>query len=521
MSATVLHPAARRRLEARMPRPPVHDVVLRPLFGGDGRSIIHGAEEQDFIEAVLADAAAEDAIAKLAARRGKRRGEDEMLELSQPVHRRFHLILLEAHCREPGAPRLDPLRIADQGFVMRRREGAVWQGWLREGTKRLGWSGIVQPDADPDSATPERLTGAGPELGAILAARRGLSKAREETHPLFVASDEICAKAGKTILFGLVPVASSEQSNRPPEAPDYASLPADEQDNLRGHLSSFFKARASTPMPKAGTPLDPRSAILQSEDGAYRSLGIFLQQAMVELGALEQGAAAQELMTAFEEIALPLADSDSPPIISAAEFIARAAPILIGGEDNSTGLTMPFRWPAVDNVLGDRIQRLALTCLAHRAAAVTPPAPKFDGDSRLYAVRPFIRVEGHDDCPPQLVWGTSSEQFRILPWWDGDGPATRIALPSLRNLKRMKPNVSFQLPPELANLLQGNMEKLAEGKKQGGPSPELEIFWLCSFSIPIITLCAFIVLNIFLTLFDLIFSWLAFIKICIPIPKPK
>ena len=44
---------------------------------------------------------------------------------------------------------------------------------------------------------------------------------------------------------------------------------------------------------------------------------------------------------------------------------------------------------------------------------------------------------------------------------------------------------------------------------------------VCSFAIPTITICAFIVLNIFLSLFDLIFRWMAFIKICIPIPLPK
>ena len=36
---------------------------------------------------------------------------------------------------------------------------------------------------------------------------------------------------------------------------------------------------------------------------------------------------------------------------------------------------------------------------------------------------------------------------------------------------------------------------------------------------PVITICAFIVLNIFLTLFNLIFGWLFFIKVCIPFPK--
>jgi len=83
----------------------------------------------------------------------------------------------------------------------------------------------------------------------------------------------------------------------------------------------------------------------------------------------------------------------------------------------------------------------------------------------------------------------------------------------------MKPNVSFEVPPSLSNLLGGDMKKLKEGEDGGGP--QLDIFWLCSFSLPIITLCAFIVLNIFLTLFNILFFWMAFIKICIPIPRPK
>jgi hypothetical protein len=40
---------------------------------------------------------------------------------------------------------------------------------------------------------------------------------------------------------------------------------------------------------------------------------------------------------------------------------------------------------------------------------------------------------------------------------------------------------------------------------------------LCSFSIPIITLCAFIVLMIFLSLLNLIFWWLPLLRICLPL----
>ena len=42
---------------------------------------------------------------------------------------------------------------------------------------------------------------------------------------------------------------------------------------------------------------------------------------------------------------------------------------------------------------------------------------------------------------------------------------------------------------------------------------------ICSFSIPLITICAFIVLQIFIGLLNLAFWWSAFIRICIPFPK--
>ena len=57
----------------------------------------------------------------------------------------------------------------------------------------------------------------------------------------------------------------------------------------------------------------------------------------------------------------------------------------------------------------------------------------------------------------------------------------------------------------------------SKAKSSGGGS--FTVGWICSFSLPIITICAFICLNIFLSLFDLIFRWMFFIKICIPFPK--
>ena len=80
----------------------------------------------------------------------------------------------------------------------------------------------------------------------------------------------------------------------------------------------------------------------------------------------------------------------------------------------------------------------------------------------------------------------------------------------------LKPNVAFVVPPSLQSLLSGATKDLLDGK---GSSSNLGLTWICGFNIPIITICAFLVLNIFLTLFNLAFGWLFFMKICLPFPK--
>jgi hypothetical protein len=207
----------------------------------------------------------------------------------------------------------------------------------------------------------------------------------------------------------------------------------------------------------------------------------------------------------------------------AGDFCRAAAAILIGGDANTgagglSPLTMPLSWPAIETSLGAALTSAALASLGRRFAALVPGSPKFDGDAPLYVVRPFIRVKGHAGCAAKLVWAGPSDPFRILPWWDGDGPATIIALPDPANFKKMKPNVTFQVPPVLASLLRGDPKKTLSDGPSGS---SIGVMWLCSFSIPIITICAFLVLGIFLSLFDLFFFWMAFIKICIPIPFPK
>ena len=527
VTADLLHPAQARLMAARMPPAPVHDIQLRPLGDGDRRTIIATIAAQDFIAALFEDLQATDWRTRLERTRRRRVGSDGVLALNQPIHRRFQIALFEAWCAQPGRPRLDPDRITGSGIVVRRLRGRQRQGWMKRGKFVDGWSALDRPDLDPD---PVRAAAPHPANAAIqtaIAALQGAPArpAAETVHALYPAPPEVCAALGRTVLFAAIPVVSTEHSDRPAPGINYQSLPAADRKAMVDHFSEYLKARPQLDMPKAGNELDPAWNVLdvatRVADPRLFALGTFLHQAMVELDALGASRASGDLMAGLRELRLPTAEDALGRVtatIDAAEFVRLAGPILIGREPNSSHLRMPLRWPAVSASQGDRLANAALACLTEQHKARVGPPGKFADESALYAVRGFIRVAGHDDCPDKLVWSMESEPFRILPWWDGEGPATTISLPDMSNLKKVKPSVTFAMPPAIANALGGDMKKLADG--EGGSTDGPGIAWLCSFSIPFITLCAFIVLNIFLSLLDIVFRWMMFIKICIPIPKP-
>ncbi|SFI42532.1 hypothetical protein [Albimonas pacifica] len=523
--------AARRARAAERPPAPPHSVVLRPLGGAD-QTLIVDVAEADFLPALLADLGAEDWRDRLAARRSTRRGRaDGVMELSQPLHRRFHLVLLEAVCREPGFPRVDPDKLAGMGLVLRRETRNGPRGWMRERGQGRGWLPLAGTEAlDPDPAAaaalvPDGAPRATRALERALAERRGTApRLTEEIAPLFVAPPEICAARRRTILYGLVPVTSAETTAAPPPLENLSTA---ENRRLTDHFSPFLKKRAARRLPRRGQALDPawRPLDLSDAEGDDRTLFRFaqlLRQLSTELGAFGEGEAAGRLRARLDRLRLPMRlddDGEATETMGAAEYCAQAVEILVGEAPNPSGLTMPWRWPEITQAEEDALLSLARACLSERFAEVAPEQPKFDDDAARYRVRAFCRVTGHEDCPPKLVWSAESEPFRIRPWWDSDAPPTRISLPDVAQARQVKPGVAFAMPPALANLLQADMKKLKDGEKSGGGG--MEIGWLCCFSIPIITICAFIVLNIFLSLFNIIFQWLLWIRICLPFPKPR
>jgi len=117
-------------------------------------------------------------------------------------------------------------------------------------------------------------------------------------------------------------------------------------------------------------------------------------------------------------------------------------------------------------------------------------------------------------CPP----------FQMASFFDSDAPARRIqvALPvdtSPSALRKYDKGVAFMLSAELRNQMARakSLSDLSSGSLS--PAGGLSIGWVCSFSIPIITICALILLFVLVIALNLVFFWIPFFKICFPVPE--
>ena len=468
----------------------------------------------------------------------------QVLKLFQPIQRQFNLAVMEARCDTPGEPRIDPKRVDGAGMVIRRlvrdAQGQERkQGWMRLGESLKGWARI-DPAADGAASgnrhDPEALrrlarpsTGQpvlDREVSALLAAQDD-ALLNESVVPMFVAPPDVCKAAGATLFYGLIPTTSSEKAEGgAPQFDDVAFGPSSA--DFQAHLVGPLRGLADS-FPRPGQALTPDLAsiagnVADSGHGAMKRLLLLLRQLAVEFDAFGDSAEADELMRVLNGIGLPLADAAGKPIKGsrpAGEFLVAAARILLDAETISPPPTIPAGWPTLDIPTCEDLARALSACLKLRFEAVSAMAGRFDDPQARYVLRAFLRLKPEGKCPARTVWGDYSPAFVIAPWYEGSGAApVQIALPDPGDknmLKKLKPNVAFTVPASMQNLMSGDPLDLMAGKKPADSG--LKLGWICSFNIPIITICAFIVLNIFLSLFDLFFSWMKFIKICIPFPK--
>jgi hypothetical protein len=468
--------------------------------------------DREFLNAILNGLKTADGRARLAQNVVATRDSSGVLKLYQPVHQIFHVALAEIYCDTFGGPRLDPAKIDSCGLVIRRISATpgVMERWSKAGDQIAGWVPCADDELEPDPARRRpRVTSGNAEIDRRLTLPvSAYDPYTENVAPAFPAPPDVCAAAKSTILYGLVPVTSREKIDE--------SLVTQTFDPsiVQSQIPYFLTSSGSRTVPLTGANVSTSDF---SADAPGTSFLNNLRVLSAEFDLFATSGAGKALFDGINQ--LSVRDSGGHRISGLGAFLKSASDALLSGSGGS--ITMPAAWPNIDQSTGNAIASLAQKAMESRGAAMMAGEARFEDPARQYRLRALARVKRSDGCPPALVWSGYSEPFTIASWYDTAGlPPVRITLPSFDSLKSLKPNVAFAMPSDLFDAM--NMD--AKGALSGSPAPggaSLGLGWLCSFNIPTITICAFIVLNIFLGLFDLFLHWMLFIKICIPIPVPK
>lgn len=503
-----------------------------------GRPSLVERKDEDFLTALLNELQAPHPHHMVG--RDKPSAVKSVLRLHQPVHRVYSLVLVEAHCETFMTPRLDHAKIESSGFVVRRvvqpksknkreliRTTRQFEGWLNDQGDVLGWKllGDVNVDPDPARRRRQRLTGDAAVDAELLPAP---DLRAEQVTSLFLAPPEVARATGRTVLYGVIPTSSTARAGAPPKGE-----PAND-DEWRQHLSLLLKARPAT-RPMRPTDLQSNQLELDDLKGEFPSpeAGDFLAKANALRFALLVRQLAQEfqllhpvnprsrdeLLAALNSLRVDLVDGSTKPL---GQYLTAAAAFYFADEDERPPApARPKTWPVVGDGTANAIFHALKKMAGEVEAAVLAPGNtggRYDDPAARYVVRAFIRVRCPDGCPPKIVWSEPSEEFTIVPWFEpGPAPPLQIQLPDpFDPAVRKGVGVAFSVPKSLAKVM--NQDPLELLKGNAGKT-DLKVDWLCGFNIPIITICAFILLNIMLNILNLIFHWLPFVKVCIPFPR--
>lgn len=185
----------------------------------------------------------------------------------------------------------------------------------------------------------------------------------------------------------------------------------------------------------------------------------------------------------------------------------------------------------------------AIRCVYERLLC-SPLSPHHLG-GRLGGKTPATLPPLLGDLSAPSVLSEPTEMFEMAGFFDPDAPARpiRIALPidtSPAGLRKFDKNTAFMISDVLCGQMQrlkgitfGDLvlsvlpwpfhKDLSTDAKDLGPCKDqgVKLGMICTFSLPIITICALILLMVIVLLFDFIFKWIPLFIMCFPLPGFK
>jgi hypothetical protein len=485
-------------------------------------------------------------------------------KLFQPVQRMLHLAMVKLNCNSLSYPRVDPTRVLSAGLVIRRvfRQPGPNGGpavddlntlsaWMRSAAGQFKWVrlGPHQEDLDPDPLQRPQITSGQAALDLKLTALSLANAWTESTTPAFAAPPATCATLNRTVFYAVIPTASSEVSDTPPKIPPLvdrkaliqslppplrsSSAPAAPASGLtidyRWMTDDFLNALYPPTAPSASNPAPPKANPAVTD---FQNFATGLRMLHSVFGAFDGTTEGNQIFGTLNNHNVTFGQSPNTTTQPMGDFYLKAKEALLDynaypnpSPQTATKLTMPTAWDALNDGDQKNLVDALVAALTPRSQKLLAPQARFHDSNppRRYRLRLFFRIKAETPgCPPELVWSQYSEPFQIAAWYETgqrSHPPVSLPDPTLTYMKDAKPNCTFHVPGNLMGAMQNtSLSGLMKGAGGGGG---LNLDWICGFNIPLITICAFFVLNIFLGLLNIIFFWLPFIKICIPFPAPS
>ncbi|HEV8474660.1 MAG TPA: hypothetical protein VGR82_17915 [Methylomirabilota bacterium] len=320
-----------------------------------------------------------------------------------------------------------------------------------------------------------------------------------------------------------------------------------------GDLYDALNAAAlPTDLTASGTALTDPTALgtLVEPNGAYGADDVELSL-MAALGRIAPFEAALESATTTFDFPTPAAGVRPPG--GWPDFLFLFADPWFGVVQPPTP---PGFAPPPGDYLSEKIQA-RIDSLADLVKAALPPlaAGQRVAEPTLATMRPadmreawyVIRlVYERPECAPfeTTVVSAATRPFRMASFFDPDAPARpiRIGLPvdtSPAGLRRFDKNAVFMMSDVLCgqidrmkglgladlvlSVLPWPFHKSLSVPEKGDckTSDGVSLGVMCSLSIPIITICALLLLMIIVSLLDFIFRWLPYFVVCFPLPGFK
>ena len=495
--------------------------------------------------------------------------------LRLPLHRTFYVLASELVCDVPFKPAFSPRSIVSSGFVVRKKNGSRVQTWqLRDG-EAIGWKDINSIDEkfDPDHSK-HKVFNSIIKLKSASENNQSLGFTGEQTYPLHTHIVKQSDKP-RTLLYGYlplngkidaqeIPVDLAKSGNAEISAAGYmaelewpfgswdgesfenppcnctgtiAELVKNPCDHFTWSAKEYLQTNAGRPkraMANWLIMLIHRYQIFDVSINDNEKLRSLLQSIPLlskglnpdEMDLMNHQPAEFDAWIKKQNIQQGnLLDYISQHYASIMDWYLEEEKLHLENENK----IRPGEW----NPLPDFSHFVYLTksmaedireAMLFRAEKTNQlieidlPLPRYtQAAGERYFIVPFVRYR--DDCGCEhLQWGKASMEFTVANPFDPIAirPSV-IQLPELSDITKGLPKgVTFLTPKSISDLMM-KVSPTMEMKPNAAKSPLSACMgFSISFSIPIITICAMILLMIVLNILNIIFRWIPYAIMVLP-----